>query len=73
MISFNKKTKTLRLDNGEISYIMHINEYGMLIKLYFGKSISDFNAEQIESIQNIYGDTYSYFDIKANSVAPSGL
>ena len=62
MITFDKDNKILRLDNGKIAYIMHINEYGMLVKLYFGKSINGFNYGQIESIQNIYGDTYSFFD-----------
>ena len=62
MITFDNDNKILRLDNGKIAYIMHINEYGMLVKLYFGKSINGFNNAQIELIQNIYGDTYSYFD-----------
>ena len=66
MIKFLQENKIFKLENKNISYVMHVNEYGMLIKLYFGKKISDFNLAQIESIQNIYGDTYSYYDIKEN-------
>lgn len=63
MISFDKIKQTFKLDNKSISYIMHINEYGMLVKLYFGKSINDFNVDQIKSVQQIFGDTYSYYDL----------
>ena len=66
MINFDKTTNTFYLNNKRISYVIHINEYKMLIKLYFGKSIDSFSLAQIESIQNIYADTYSYLDLETN-------
>lgn len=63
MITFNEKTKVFHLNNSRISYMMHVNEYNMLIKLYFGKCIADFDNNQIESIQNIYADTYAFYDL----------
>lgn len=64
MISFNKQTRTFRLENKNLVYMMHVNQYDMLIKLYFGKPIEDFDFNQIESVQNIFADTYSYYDLE---------
>lgn len=62
MISFNEQTKIFHLSNKNISYVMHVNNFDMLTKLYFGKKITDINKEQTTSILSIYADTYGYYD-----------
>ena len=64
MIKFNNKTRIFTLSNNHFSYAFYINEYGMLVKLYYGKAINELNKDSIDSINDLGGDVYRYFDVK---------
>lgn len=64
MIKFNEKARIFTLSNGHFSYAFYINEYDMLVKLYYGKAIHELNKDNIDAINDLGGDVYRYFDVK---------
>lgn len=81
MIVFDKKQKVLKLDNGSISYVIHVNDEGYLETLYFGKSIRDFDISLIRITGGEESCAYSiseqkeiqYPDLYKDGVAPVEL
>lgn len=64
MIKFDHKSKIFTLSNERFSYIFYINEYKMLIKLYYGKKINDLSLDNIDTINDLFMDIYHLYDVK---------
>ena len=64
MIKFDKKSRIFTLGNKNYSYIFYVNEYDMLIKLYYGKKINDLSEKHLDSINELYGDVYRIYNVK---------
>ena len=64
MIKFNKNGPIFSLENKNISYVFYVNDYGMLVKLYFGPKINELSKEHFNALNDLGGDVYHYYDIK---------
>lgn len=66
MIKFDKNDRIFTISNGKMSYVLYVNKYDMLVKLYFGKNISEINGNHIDYLNDLGGDIYRYYDKKAD-------
>lgn len=83
MITFDKKQNTVKLDNGNVSYLIYINSAGYLETVYFGKSIADFDIDVVRKVPEHHEETrffsreigkeVSYSDGYKEGVAPLEL
>ena len=63
-ISFDEKIKLFILQNDFFSYLIRINQFGILEKVYLGKKINYLNKDSFDFANNVYGDSYSFYDLK---------
>ena len=63
MIKLDSKQKVIKLDNGSINYLIHINREGYLETLYFGKGVKDFD---ISSVRIVGGGERRIYSIAEN-------
>lgn len=62
MISYNENTRVFHLTNGYLSYIVYVNDVGILETLYFGKAIS--GIDDVEPLRRSaeWHDSSFYYD-----------
>ncbi len=61
VIKFNKEKKLITINNGNVAYVIYINDAKYLEKIYFGKSMAD--MEDFEQIRLGSQRASSYYDM----------
>lgn len=64
MIKFDKNGRIFTLSNKNLSYVFYVNEYDMLVKLYFGKRLSEIGKNHLDAFNELGGDVYRFYDVK---------
>lgn len=65
LIKFNDKNKTFRIENCSFTYLIKINEFNILEKLYFGKKLNESDNNLSDFASKVYGDNYSFYDLNS--------